>query len=280
MLSAEQKKKVEQENEKIDRNLRHVRHRIAVFSGKGGVGKTTVSVNLAYALKERGKRAAILDADVTGPNVPKMLGLDGQLSMHDGRIFPAESRGVKIVSIAQAVSPDRAIIWRGPMRSKLLQQFLGDVEWGELDYLVADLPPGTGDEIMTITQKMQPDLAIIVTTPQEVSLIDSRRAISMARTMHVPRIAVIENMSGLLCPQCGHRIDLFGSGGGRGQASAEGVLFLGEVPIGIEARILADEGRPVVVGEPGSKVARAFTGIAESVEKVVDRHDVVSEVPA
>jgi len=185
MFTEEQKKKMELENKKITENIHQIKHRIVVFSGKGGVVKTTVSVNLAYGLHINGNKTGILDADVTGPNVPKMIGAHEKLHVEGDEIIPQESNGVKFVSMANMLSPDQAVIWRGPMRSKLLNQFLGDVKWGNLDYLVADLPPGTGDEILTMTQKMEPEMAIIVTTPQEVSLIDSARAISMAKQMNI-----------------------------------------------------------------------------------------------
>jgi ATP-binding protein involved in chromosome partitioning len=268
MLTEEQKKKMELEDNKITENIHQINHRIVVFSGKGGVGKTTVSVNLAYGLHINGNKTGILDADVTGPNVPKMIGANDELNVEDNRIIPQEINGVKVISMANMLPPGQAVIWRGPMRSKLLNQFLGDVEWGNLDYLIADLPPGTGDEILTMTQKMEPELAIVVTTPQEVSLIDSARAISMAKKMEIPKIAIIENMSGLICPECGHRIDLFGSGGGKKQAEEMDVDFLGAIPINIQARQLADEGKPVILENAKSDISMAFMTI---VKKLNDR---------
>jgi ATP-binding protein involved in chromosome partitioning len=261
---------IDASNSKIADNLRDVRHRIAVFSGKGGVGKTTVSVNLAFTLHAMGKRIGLLDADVTGPNVAKMLGIDGELSLGENHIIPFTRDDVKVVSVANMIKASQAVIWRGPMRSKLLQQFLGDVAWGTLDYLVADLPPGTGDEIITITQKMMPDLAIIVTTPQEVSLIDSRRAINMARKMEVRNIALVENMSGLLCPSCGREIDLFGRGGGERQAEEEGILFLGSLPIDIATRESSDKGKPIVLESKGVRVATAIRRMAERINELLD----------
>ena len=174
--------------------------------------------------------------------------------------------------MANLMSPDQAVIWQGPMRSKLLNQFLGDVGWGNLDYLVADLPPGTGDEILTITQNMKPDMAIIVTTPQEVSLIDSARAISMAKTMKIPRIASIENMFGLICLECGHRIELFGIGGGKRQAEETNITFLGEIPINLELRKLADEGKPIIIDNKEADISITISRIVREIENLCNEN--------
>lgn len=275
MLTEEQKKNIEFENKKITNNIHHVKHRIVIFSGKGGVGKTTVSVNLAYGLHIHGNKTGILDADVTGPDVPKMIGIQKKIQIKENQIFPQEKNGIKMVSMANILLPDQAVIWRGPMRSKVLHQFLGDVEWGELDYLVADLPPGTGDEILTMTQKMEPDMAIIVTTPQELSLIDSARAIDMAKKMKIPKIALVENMSGLVCPECGHSIDLFGSGGGKKQAEKMNIPFLGIIPINLEVRMLADKGKSIIVE---NKEADFSIAIFKIIKKIEDMYGIEDSV--
>jgi len=277
MITEEQKKQVEIENKNIAENMHKIKHRIVVFSGKGGVGKTTVSVNLAYGFHMMRYKTGILDADVTGPNVPKMLGLSGKFLAYDNRIIPLEQNGVKVVSIASILTKDQPVIWRGPMRSKLLNQFLGEVDWGQLDYLVADLPPGTGDEILTMTQKMEPDMAVIVTTPQEVSLIDSGRAINMAKEMEIPHIGVIENMSGLLCPHCGCKIDLFGSGGGKKQAEEMNVAFLGALPVNLEARKMADEGKPVILANKEADISTAILHIVSEIGHLLHSDDQTSE---
>lgn len=265
MLTEEQKRQFEEEEKKIAKNLAQIKHRIAVFSGKGGVGKTTVSVNLAHGLQDNGYKVGVLDADITGPDVPKMMGITEQWEFKEGIAELPTSHGVKVASIANLIPPGQPVVWRGPLRSKFLNQFLAHLEWGELDFLVADLPPGTGDEIMTIVQEMRPDLAIVVTTPQEVSLIDSARAVNLALSLEVPQIAVIENMSGLACPQCGHRIDLFGSGGGRLQAEELNVGFLGAVPISVESTRLADKGRPTILEDAESDIRKSLLEITNAV---------------
>ncbi len=277
-MSTENKKaQIEMRNKLIADNLGRIKHRIVVFSGKGGVGKTTISVNLAYGLQSIGNKTGLLDADVTGPNVPKLLGLNGQLFLHHDRIIPQEIYNMKVVSIAGMIPSGQPVIWRGPMRSNLLDQFLGEVEWGPLDYLVADLPPGTGDEILTMTQKMKPDLAIIVTTPQEVSLIDSARAINMAKKMEIPNIGVIENMSGLICPKCGARIEPFGTGGGKKQAEELMVSFLGELPMDIEARRMADKGKLIVNENREAGISIAIMDIVKKIENILDSKSNFSE---
>ena len=269
-MNEQEKKKAkafDEEEKRIQENVSKIKHRIAVFSGKGGVGKTTVSVNLAYGFQTEGFSTGILDADITGPNVPKMLGINSELIVLDSTMIPFEKYGAKVISMASLLKDGQALIWRGPMRSKVINQFLADVEWGELDYLIADLPPGTGDEILTIGQQMKPDYAVIVTTPQEVSVIDAERAIDMAKKLKIPFIGVVENMAGFVCPHCSAVIELFGAGGGEKLAGKHNVQFLGSIPIDIDARILGDKGRPIVLEKPDCEVTKAFKSIMSSIEK-------------
>jgi ATP-binding protein involved in chromosome partitioning len=265
MLENEKNILLEEEDKRIDGTVAKIKHRIAVFSGKGGVGKTTVSVNLAYSLHLQGFSVGILDADITGPNVAKMLDVNDELIILDKTIIPYEKYGAKMISIAGLIGPGQPVIWRGPLRSKIINQFLADTEWGELDYLIADLPPGTGDEILTVVQKMKPDYAVIVTTPQEVSVIDAERAINMAKKLEINNIGVIENMSGFVCPHCSAVLNIFGEGGGERLADDFGVQFLGSIPIDIDARILGDKGKPVVLEKPGSEVSQSFKLISDSI---------------
>ncbi len=267
MNDQEKQKSFEEEEKRISETISKIKHRIAVFSGKGGVGKTTVSVNLAYAFKLKGFSAGILDADITGPNVAKMLDIDSDLIIMNEKILPFEKYGAKMISMASMLSNGKPVIWRGPMRSKVINQFLADVDWGELDYLIADLPPGTGDEILTIAQQMKPDYAVIVTTPQEVSVMDAERAINMAKKLEIPFIGVVENMAGLVCPHCSSVIELFGSGGGKKLADEHNIPFLGSIPIDINARILGDNGSPIVLEKPDCEVTIAFKSIVHLIEE-------------
>jgi len=251
--------------DEITQAMKQIPHRIVVFSGKGGVGKTTVAVNLAYALARRGLRVGLLDADLTGPNVPQMAGIAESARSEDGRLVPHDKEGVRIVSLASMVPQGVPIIWRGPLRSKALDQLLGETRWGALDALITDLPPGTGDEVLTIVQRSLPQMALVVTTPQEVALLDARRAANMAKKMGIAGIEVVENMSGLVCPHCGESIDLFGSGGAEREAEQLGVGFLGRIPIDPRVREGADAGRPIVLEAPDSPVAKAFGEIADGV---------------
>jgi len=251
----------------IAERMKLVRHKIAVMSGKGGVGKTTVSVNLATALAWRGYQVGILDADIHGPDVPKMLGLEGA-RMGGGEtglipvIGPLNIRVVSMEFLLQTA--DTPVIWRGPLKMRVIDEFLSRVEWGELDHLIVDLPPGTGDEALSIMQLI-PDLdgVVVVTTPQEVALLDSRKAANMARHMHVPVLGIIENMSGFICPHCGKRTDIFGRDGGRKAAEELNLYFLGTLPLDPRVMQLSDEGKPFIVMHPDSEVAKAFQDIVE-----------------
>jgi ATP-binding protein involved in chromosome partitioning len=270
MNETAQQKAMEEEAQRISETVAQITHRIAVFSGKGGVGKTTVSVNLAFGFQMQGLSTGILDADVTGPNVPKMLGIDDHPIVLNDRMLPFEKQGVKMISIAGLLKKGQPLIWRGPMRSKVINQFLADVEWGPLDYMIADLPPGTGDEILSIGQQMKPDYAVIVTTPQEVSVMDAERAVQMARELSIPGIGIIENMSGLICPHCGKDIDMFGKGGGQRLADEFGVQLLGSIPIDIDVRILGDAGSPFVLEKQDTAVAQAYRSIVTAIRSQLE----------
>lgn len=222
---------------------------IAVASGKGGVGKSTVAVNLAVALAQKGLRVGLMDADVYGPNVPRMLGIEELPPARNGKIVPAEAYGVKVVSIGLMVDPNQPLIWRGPMTDKLIRQFLEDVEWGELDALVVDLPPGTGDIALSLIQHAQPDGAVIVVTPQQVALDDARKAVSMFRKLNVDVVGVVENMSYFVCDECNKRHYLFGSGGGEDFANEMQMPLLGIVPLQPFVSQGGDQGHPAVLDE-------------------------------
>jgi ATP-binding protein involved in chromosome partitioning len=249
-----------------DSLIPQVKHTIAISSGKGGVGKTTVAVNLAVTLARRGLRVGLLDCDVYGPNVPLMMGIKQADSPGEGqKLRPPERYGVKLMSIGFFVPEDSPVVWRGPMINSAIQQFLRDVDWGELDYLVVDLPPGTGDAQLSLSQLVPLTGAVIVTTPQEVSLLDSRKGLAMFQKVHVPVLGIVENMSSFLCPHCKERTDIFSHGGGQAAAKTLGVPFLGEVPIDLAIRVGGDEGRPVVDAHPDSPQADAFGKIASAV---------------
>ncbi|MFH1941071.1 MAG: Mrp/NBP35 family ATP-binding protein [bacterium] len=265
--SGDRTKTMEEQNRRIEETLKRIKHRIVVFSGKGGVGKTTVAVNLAYSLLQQKLKVGLLDADITGPNVPKMIGLEGfpWIDSDKKNMLPQMKEGLQVISIAPLIPSDQPVIWRGPLRSGAITQFLSDVVWGELDFLLADLPPGTGDEVLTTAQKMLPQMAIVVTTPQEVSLIDCRRAVNMAKKLNIPIVGVVENMAGLICPHCAKEIDIFGSGGGEKMANEMGVVFLGRIPMEVETREDSDHGMPIVLSRKESKTTQAFNTIAQNV---------------
>ena len=242
-----------------------IRNAIAVGSGKGGVGKSTIAINIAVALAQTGARVGLIDADIYGPNVPTMLGVHRLPPMREAnKIEPAEAYGVKVISIGFMVKPDQPLIWRGPMLHSAIRQFLNDVNWGELDYLVVDLPPGTGDAPLSLTQTLPLSGAIIVTTPQQVSLDDARRALRMFRQLNVPVLGVVENMSYLELPD-GTRVDVFGTGGGAQLAQEQQTELLAAIPMDPAVREGGDQGKPVVVAQPDSPVAQALRELAEKV---------------
>jgi ATP-binding protein involved in chromosome partitioning len=240
-----------------------VRNVVAVGAGKGGVGKTTVSVNLAIALSQSGARVAMIDGDIYGPNVPMMLGIKTELTTDGQRIVPADQYGIQLVSMAFLTKDDTPVIWRGPMLHGVVQQFFREVAWSDVDYLIVDLPPGTGDVALSLSQSVPVAGAILVTTPQQVSIADTRRAVKMYEKLNVPPIGLIENMSHFICPTCHTESDIFGKGGGEALAKETGVPFLGAVPIYEPIRIGGDTGIPICVGEPKSPAAQAFRTAAQ-----------------
>lgn len=247
-----------------------VKNIIAVSSGKGGVGKSTVAVNLAVALAADGAKVGLMDADVYGPNVPMMLGAAGvEPQVFNGQLVPAEAHGIKMISMALLVPQDKPMILRGPMLHGVVRQFLSDVNWGELDYLIVDMPPGTGDVQLSLAQLVPVQGAILVTTPQEVSLSDVRRAVKMFEQVNVPVLGVIENMSYFIAPDTGNKYEIFGKGGGQKLADEYGLNLLGEVPLGMEVREGGDKGTPVVAAFPDSPQAAAFRKVAEEVARQV-----------
>ncbi|MEO6486658.1 MAG: Mrp/NBP35 family ATP-binding protein [Thermoanaerobaculia bacterium] len=248
------------------RILPGVKYTIAVASGKGGVGKSTVSTNLALAIRALGYTVGLLDADIYGPSQQMMLGIEGRPTVGDDeKIIPMENHGIKTMSLGLITSPDEPVIWRGPMVMKALDQFLTDVNWGTLDFMILDLPPGTGDAQLTLTQKVPLTGAVVVTTPQDVALIDARKGLAMFRKVNVPVLGIVENMSYFICRHCGEREEIFGHGGGKKTAEMLGVPFLGEVPIDPQVVVGGDSGQPIVVLEPESPAAKAFVHLAKLV---------------
>jgi len=236
---------------------------IAVASGKGGVGKSTVAINLGLALKEKGLRVGVLDADIYGPSMPRLLGLKGQPQQIAGnQLDPMQAYGLKVMSMGFLVDEETPMIWRGPMVMSALSQMLKDVAWGELDVLVVDMPPGTGDAQLTMAQQVPLAGAVIVSTPQDLALIDARKGLNMFRRVNVPVLGLVENMSTFICPHCGERSDIFGHGGAKAEAARLGVPFLGEVPLTLAIRETSDAGRPVVATDPSSPAAEAFREVA------------------
>jgi ATP-binding protein involved in chromosome partitioning len=239
-----------------------VKNVIAVGAGKGGVGKTTVAVNLAVALAQSGSRVGMLDGDIYGPNVPIMLGLQTQLTTDGKKIIPAEQYGIQLVSMAFLTGDDSPVIWRGPMLHGIIQQFFREVRWDNIDYLIVDLPPGTGDVALSLSQAVPVAGSVVITTPQTVSVADTRRAVRMYQKLNVPALGLIENMSHFVCPECRHESDIFGKGGGEALASELAIPFLGRVPIYEPIRIGGDTGVPITIAERDSLAAEAFRAAA------------------
>jgi ATP-binding protein involved in chromosome partitioning len=251
--------------------LQNVRWKIAVASGKGGVGKSTVAANLALALERVGRRVGLMDSDIYGPSQQMMMGIDQKPFVNEAnQIVPIERYGVKVMSLGFLMDVDQPVIWRGPMVMKAVEQFLQDVAWGALDFLVIDLPPGTGDAQLTLTQKIHLSGAVIVTTPQDVSLIDARKGLAMFQKVNVPVLGIVENMSYYVCPSCGHREEIFKHGGGARTAKQLGVPFLGEIPLDPKVAIGGDAGKPIVTAEPQSPVTEAYMRIADAVARAVE----------
>ena len=264
---------MKQEQEKnIEETLSKIEHRLLVFSGKGGVGKSTVATNLGLALAEKGKQVGLLDVDIHGPNLAKMLGVEGKrmAAESEKKIMPVPiTENLKLVSMAFLLeNPDLPVIWRGPLKMKVIQQFLGDVNWGKLDWLIIDSPPGTGDEPLSVAQLIPATGAIIVTTPQEVSVLDSRKAITFARKLNLNVVGIIENMSGLICPNCGQKISLFKEGGGEKTAQEMGVPFLGRVPIDPKIVQSSDSGKAFILENPESAASKAFMDIVDRIVNI------------
>ncbi len=251
---------------KPDALIPGVRSIIAVASGKGGVGKSTTAVNLALALAARGLKVGLLDVDIYGPSIPRMMGISGKPVSHDGKTLePLENYGVKCMSMGFIVAEDTPMIWRGPMVMSAIEQMLRDVSWGELDVMVADLPPGTGDAQLTMAQRVPLTGAVIVSTPQDIALLDARRGLNMFRKVDVPVLGIIENMSYFECPHCGGRTDIFSHGGAHREAVRLGTDFLGEIPLNTVVRETTDSGRPIVVADPDSPIAKAYRAIADRI---------------
>lgn len=271
--SCSQQEKEAHAQERLKSKLYHIKHRIMVMSGKGGVGKSSVATNLAVALYQDGLRVGILDADIHGPNIPKMLGIESRQVEGSGNgmipvdVFP----NLKVISMAFFIGDrDNPVVWRGPLKHNAISQFLGEVEWGPLDFLVTDLPPGTGDEPLSVAHLIKNvDGSIIVTTPQDVALLDSRKAVTFSRMLGIPVIGIVENMSGLICPHCHKEISLFKKGGGEKAARDLKVPFLGRIPIDPEIVIDCDRGMPFVMAHPNSEAAKAFEQIAHRCKEYV-----------
>ena len=271
--SAAKKEKAKSDQDAhVTESLQKIKNKLIVMSGKGGVGKTSVSVNLGIALADKGYKVGIMDVDLHGPDVPRMLGLEGMLTLNQNQkltpmSFSENLQAVSVESLTQ--NKDDAIIWRGPIKHSAIRQFISDVAWGELDFLIIDSPPGTGDEPLSVAQTIPDSKAIIVTTPQEVALADIRKSINFCKTVKMEIFGLIENMSGFTCPNCGEKIDLFGSGGGKRTAEAMGVTFLGKIPFDLNVVSCGDTGVSFQEKYKDSTVTKAFADIAEKMSKLI-----------
>ncbi|MCU0605980.1 MAG: Mrp/NBP35 family ATP-binding protein [Candidatus Edwardsbacteria bacterium] len=261
------------DRQKLQARLCCIQHTVVVLSGKGGVGKSTVAVNLAAALAAAGKRVGLLDIDIHGPSIPTMLGLEGRMvAGPDGEMRPVEIDGIKVVSIGFFLeNQDNAVIWRGPMKTTVIKQFLQDVAWGELDYLIIDSPPGTGDEPLSVCQLAQPDGAVIVTTPQKVATVDVRKSITFCRLIGVPVLGIVENMGGFACPKCGEVTPILGSGGGQAIARDMGIPFLGSIPIDPAVAETGDAGRAFMRHHQSTATAVIMRGIIDPLIATCER---------
>ncbi len=251
-------------------SIQGVKNTIAVASGKGGVGKSTVSVNLAVALAQSGARVGLLDLDIYGPSIPTMMGINEPIQMNaEGKMKPVVNYDIKMMSVGFVLEEDAPLIWRGPLVMQIVKQFLKDVEWGELDYLIIDLPPGTGDAQLTLAQTIPLTGSVVVTTPQDISLIDARRAIQMFEKINVPILGIVENMSYFLCPHCGEKSEIFSSGGGEKTSQKYNVPLIGKIPIDTEIRVGGDAGKPIIISNPESRQSAEFINIAGAVASMI-----------
>lgn len=250
-----------------------IKNILAVASGKGGVGKSTTATNIALSLRSLGLKVGLLDADIYGPSLPRLMGIDERPEIKDGRIVPLEQYGIKIMSMGFLMQEDNPVIWRGPMIVSALMQMVREVEWGELDVLVLDMPPGTGDAQLTLAQQVPLSGAVIVSTPQDLALIDARKGLNMFKSVDVPILGIIENMSTFICPHCGEQSDIFGNGGAATEARKLGVMFLGDIPLHMDIRKYSDDGKPVVVAEPDSVHADRYKKISMKIAALLGEAD-------
>lgn len=273
----EEKMRQQELDDRVKENMAKIRHKIIIISGKGGVGKSTVAVNIAYGLAGKGKKIGILDTDIHGPSLGKMLGIEGKplIPGESGGLSPIRARNIDVITMASLLhDPDAPVIWRGPLKMGAIKQFLGDIHWGELDYLVIDSPPGTGDEPLSVCQLIpEADGTIIVTTPQDVALIDSRKAVRFSQALRIPVLGIIENMSGMTCPHCGKSIDLFKVGGGKKAAIELRVPFLGSIPVDPKIVEACDSGQAYVIDFAALPAAQALHEIVETILRRTKKDD-------